>query len=1377
MSRGDFSVEVGGDFSELLRGFQQIENRAQQAGQKVGQNLQEGIQKVDAEIEKVKARMRDIRVTQTKMQVDSSEWKEAEKQYMKLVSSVKELNKQKIALSADPGSLVALRAQLGLFQRELEQVAIGSARFRELQAAIKATEREMDRFNDTGDDLRLLEGAIGGIAFALTNAVVGSAGQAISALRNLVGEFATLDTELRKAAAAGGEEGGYGRLSQVVNEVGVEAAGTTLEVAQLATELVRGGMTIDQVEASLASIVRGAEATGTAFDQMGSVVSASIKGFGLQASDSGRVVDALVQGANASATSVTGLGMAFKYAAPVARILGVSVEELATAAGLLTNAGIEASEAGVTLRNGLSKLGSAAPAAGGAVRDMTGQAAMAARVVKQLGLDIYETDGTLKPMEETLLKLKGAFEGLEPATKIRMAANLFGGEDDGTKWLALLNQTEDEIRKMSATMALSAGATDKARDAMQGFELKTKQLGGTIGSIGNSFAALTAASLLPLLDAANSVAGAISELPEPVKNTAAALILLTGATVGATAAYLTFKRALEVDQVKTAVVEIVKLGQSIGTALAGGVTTAVGALPRLGQAIVAVSTIPVTFAPFLQAVKAGIVAGATQGVLAVRGLQAAITSGALLNGLKAFAIGAKGALVAFGPLAAAVGLTAAAVALWKNQLDASGKVSEQFAATQKESAKALEGLNKALGVTGVEARRSASALEVMLQRAREVRALEQMEKELGKLDSQFNAATAGALRFYQSLGNSGRITSDQLAQTKQVITGLQGQSKAAESAAARFRALAAAYDESGDNTAADRARAAATQYDSESRSLLALIEALRIKAGLTRDQIRTEQELAAAEQARAAAADLAATQKRTEIKNLQAVGALTDQQAQAETRLAALRQAEAERDVQRQKLSAADAEGPKRQEIVGNIAKIEEQIADLRVQGSQEEVQRRQGVYTLAVQLLDITKTKTSLEKESADLVKARYQDQLNLVGAILGLQSAQSQLTASGFDLERARQNRAISEEEKVLQLMRDRGDGAGIVAAQEQRIASLRQGMADIDRRALEAQITAATTRIELERRVLQLKQAQQAIDARNAVRTAEQNVNEQAQGLLRLQGQALDPNISAEQRAALEAQISLQRQSVGLGQERLRDENARLQTLGQLQAIEAQTLGLQAQTIANQLRAQAAAAGLEGVLADGLDKLDTWASASGTFADGMSKSKKDLKDIRDYSVQTAAALSSLAKNTFFINDPFTRTSPYQIGSGTGGDSYGIGSGRWTGGPVTPLVSHPVNELGQESFLSRSGALSLITAPAYGIWRPPAAGTVLPAGVTASLKARGAFDRQLPAAPSAAGDGNLRQSLDRLSARVEQLTQKNWNVVAPVPSNAGLLRTIAGI
>jgi hypothetical protein len=340
----------------------------------------------------------------------------------------------------------------------------------------------------------------------------------------------------------------------------------------------------------------------------------------------------------------------------------------------------------------------------------------------------------------------------------------------------------------------------------------------------------------------------------------------------------------------------------------------------------------------------------------------------------------------------------------------------------------------------------------------------------------------------------------------------------------------------------------------------------------------------------------------------------------------------------------------------------------------------------------------------------------------------------------------------------------------------------MADIDRRALEAQITAATTRIELEGRVLQLKQAQQRIDAENAVRAAQQNVLEQAQGLLRLQGQAMDPNLSPEQRAALEAQISLQRQSVGLGQERLRDERARLAMLPQMQAIEAQTLGLQAQTTANQLRTQAAAAGLEGVLAGGLEKLDAWAKASTTFANGMSRSKSDLQAIRDYSVQTARAISSIPRNVFstntsYINDPFTPVSPYQFGSGTGPGSYGIGSGLWTGGPVTPLVSHPVNEFGQESFLSRSGALSLIAAPAYGIWRPPAAGTVLPAGVTASLKARGAFDQQLPAAPAAAGDGNLRQSLDRLSARVEQLTQKNWNVVAPVPSNAGLLRTVAGI
>ena len=58
-----------------------------------------------------------------------------------------------------------------------------------------------------------------------------------------------------------------------------------------------------------------------------------------------------------------------------------------------------------------------------------------------------------------------------------------------------------------------------------------------------------------------------------------------------------------------------------------------------------------------------------------------------------------------------------------------------------------------------------------------------------------------------------------------------------------------------------------------------------------------------------------------------------------------------------------------------------------------------------------------------------------------------------------------------------------------------------------------------------------------------------------------------------------------------------------------------------------------------------------------------------------------------------------------------------RASGGPVSGGSTYTVNELGREAFLSASGRLSMINAPAFGDWRAPSSGTVIPAHLTQQL------------------------------------------------------------
>jgi tape measure domain-containing protein len=66
---------------------------------------------------------------------------------------------------------------------------------------------------------------------------------------------------------------------------------------------------------------------------------------------------------------------------------------------------------------------------------------------------------------------------------------------------------------------------------------------------------------------------------------------------------------------------------------------------------------------------------------------------------------------------------------------------------------------------------------------------------------------------------------------------------------------------------------------------------------------------------------------------------------------------------------------------------------------------------------------------------------------------------------------------------------------------------------------------------------------------------------------------------------------------------------------------------------------------------------------------------------------------------------------------DAFKFIAGLASGGPTTGGTTYRVNELGQEAFLSRSGKLSYINAPAWGEWTAPGAGTVIPAHITAGL------------------------------------------------------------
>jgi len=1316
----------------------------------------------------LQGRLAQLQQQQVRVNVDSQEFTDLERQINTVQQEIGEIERKRLLITADTTSISGLNAKLQALQGELQDVAVGSQRFRELQVAIKDTERALEQAGQAVDGFNLIDGAIQGLAFSLTNTVTNAAGQALAAIGGLVSGFAALDTEIRQAAAAAGEDGGYDKIARSIDQVGIEAAGTQQEVAQLATELIRGGMTVDQMNDSLGAIVRGAEATGTGFAQMGSVVSASLKGFGLQATDATRVVDALVTGANASASSVDGMGMAFKYAAPVARILGVSVEELGIAVGLLTNAGIDASEAGVTLRNGLSKLASAAPQTGGEVQKLSGQAAIAADTMKQLGINIYNADGTLQPMETTLLKLKGAFEKLDPASKIRLASNLFGGEDDGTKWLALLNQSEEEIKKMSATMANTKGATDTARDAMQGFQMQMNQLTGTLDSLGKTLGGVAAAALTPFLNLANQIIGVVAGLPTPVKATAGAMVILAGAAATATAAIVLFQRAMTVTAVQTAAAEIGMLASTMRLTLVNGIRAAAAAVPALIAQLVALgaTNVGTAVAAISTALKTTLTAAFAAASRAAVGFITYLNSASF-----AAFIGSVGsAVAALAPFALAIGLVVAGVKAWQYVMGGSQEGAKTFADANKQAEEAVARLGNSIKATSDEASKGRAPIIGYFQDAREQMAQLAAAQELTRLQDSFTKVQTSALSFLNTLRNGSSVTAEQAKEAVKYVESLQQIAKAAQGTAQALRAKAEEERKAGNLDLANQYLIQANALDAESRASSGLAAALTVQINRSKDagaataqqKVLTDAQKKAVEERTAAEAELNKIISEAPVRRLESQLAVGQQLLTLTQSIGALEQSrfDVTRSALQFELQKMEERGAGEAAIAAKkaeIDRVDRAALSARYQALVQQQELEQQMLTLSQQKarteanLQVLEQKANILKAQAELSKATTAEeraageaQVALQQQILGVVQGKANLLAQIQPIERAS---AAATAEIARNNLQSEARMMGYSIAADGSLVKT-QGIAS-----------------SLERvRTLTGASAQEQERFRQVAAEAGLAIGQAADGTL-----VLGRNQSDVNRAVAEMNGQLGRAKGGFDGVGQAAGGAKSQTDLLKQALKAagapagdvKKLLEQAGGKAKDAKGQTDA--LKNSLSGGKTPAESIATA---FVKTGKNAPAAAQGARDFAAYLSKA-KEFAEKIGGLNLAGKMTAVRNATNGAANEAKrfydwlklasDLPGSRWTGGPVEAGGEYRINELGQEAFLS-AGRVSLINAPQNAIWRAPSAGVVIPAGITARMQEAGA----LPAAGggSVAGVTELALEVGKLRQEVAGLARKDWSI-----------------
>lgn len=271
-------------------------------------------------------------------------------------------------------------------------------------------------------------------------------------------------------AISGATKVEFGKLEQKAIEMGAKTKFSAKESADAFKYMAMAGWDATDMMNGISGVMDLAAASGEDLASVSDIVTDALTAFGLQAKDSARFADVLAQASSKSNTNVGLMGETFKYVAPVAGALKYSIEDTAVAIGLMANSGIKGSQAGTALRSVFTRLAKPVGEAEKAVID--------------LGISITNTDGTMKPLSQTMEELREKFSDMTEEQKTQYAA-MIAGQEGMSGLLAIVNASEEDFTNLTKQINNANGATERmAKTMMDNLKGSVEQFGGAMESAG-----------------------------------------------------------------------------------------------------------------------------------------------------------------------------------------------------------------------------------------------------------------------------------------------------------------------------------------------------------------------------------------------------------------------------------------------------------------------------------------------------------------------------------------------------------------------------------------------------------------------------------------------------------------------------------------------------------------------------------------------------------------------------------------------------------------------------------------------------------------------------------------------------------------------------
>lgn len=243
----------------------------------------------------------------------------------------------------------------------------------------------------------------------------------------------------------------YTLLADAAKKCGKETMFSASQAGEALNYLALAGYDAEKSAATLPKVLDLAAAGGLDLAYASDLVTDSMAALNMETSQLDTYIDQMARTSQKSNTSVAQLGEATLVCAGTVSLAGQSIETMNTELGILANNGIKGAEGGTHLRN--------------IILSLSAPTDNAAAAIENLGLEIEDSQGNMRDLNDILTDMDAAMSGMSSVEKTQLISKIFNKTDIAAV-NALLKGTGDEYNNLFKEINNCSGAAKNMAETL-----------------------------------------------------------------------------------------------------------------------------------------------------------------------------------------------------------------------------------------------------------------------------------------------------------------------------------------------------------------------------------------------------------------------------------------------------------------------------------------------------------------------------------------------------------------------------------------------------------------------------------------------------------------------------------------------------------------------------------------------------------------------------------------------------------------------------------------------------------------------------------------------------------------------------------------------